>query len=103
MYRSCLETVRYASAGREGLRRLLLCAGEARRLARIAMPVITRAEWIAAHRARGDRLKRRLLLLAYLHHAARCLSHIDPGIQNAQQIDFGRHSLAIPHDTVARM
>jgi hypothetical protein len=27
-------------------------------------------------------------------------THIDPGVQNVQQIDFGRHRLAIAHDTV---
>ena len=67
------------------------------------MAVITRAERIAAHRARGNYLKRRLLLLAHLHQGFRSLTQIDPGVQSAKQIDFGRHRRAIPHDTVAGM
>ena len=35
------------------------------------------------------------LLLAYLHQGVRGLTQIDPGIQNAQHIDFGRHRLAM--------
>jgi hypothetical protein len=71
-----------AGTGGHGGLRLLLCGGEACRLARIAMTVITRAERIAAHRARGDRLKWCLLLLANLHRAVKGLTRMDPGVQN---------------------